>query len=124
LLKDDEDSVVAICSQCNMVQLIKNKEYEVSANITIKTIPESEKILLKICRENIRKLIPNIDASPSKQKIQEEILQTPTVKIIYTMKTCYVEDIHLIYNAIIGVVCGTIDIIQYQWCQTALATPS
>jgi folate-binding Fe-S cluster repair protein YgfZ len=96
LLKDDEDSVVAICSQCNMVQLIKDKEYEVSANITIKTIPESEKILLKICTENIRKLIPNIDASYSKQKLEEEILQTPTVKLVYIIKNGYVEDIHFI----------------------------
>ena len=72
-----------------MVQLMKGRRFEVSSNL-ICEIKEGEG---KICTANVVKLLPDMDASQTEKDLQEELLQSPIVKVTYTNKTYYVKDI-------------------------------
>ena len=61
-LLDDGNSTSARCSKCNVLQQIKDCDFEVAATVLIKS-DDAQKIMLKICTKNILKLFHDFDVS-------------------------------------------------------------
>ena len=90
----DGNSSSAHCSNCKILQLTKGRHFEVAANILVQS-KDGEKNNLKICTENILKLIPDLEVSQSSRELEDKLLYAPKMNIIYTKKTYYVKNINI-----------------------------
>uniref|UniRef100_A0A1X7SKG2 Uncharacterized protein n=1 Tax=Amphimedon queenslandica TaxID=400682 RepID=A0A1X7SKG2_AMPQE len=92
VLKELKDSLSARCQHCNIVQLMIRRRFEVSANVLFQA-KDGEKHMFKMTTANLLKILPDMDSNDSEKELQEELLQSPAMKVIYTKKTCYVKEI-------------------------------
>lgn len=92
LIRICDDSKSVRCQQCNIVQLMNHRSFEVSANVLFQA-KDGEKHMLKMTTSTLLKILPDMDSNDSEKELQEELLQSPAMKVIYTKKTCYVKEI-------------------------------
>lgn len=87
-----DSRISAKCTKCGIVQLTKDREYDMAATLLIKVNNDNTKFL-KICTDNILKILPDFNLFDPSVCIEERLLTAPQMTVVYSTKMGYIKDL-------------------------------